>query len=363
MRGHRGRRRAQPRRADASGSRCASRRTSRVFAAGPQPRAARRAAVRRRRGRRARRSCEALRRGRSYVGLDALAPARRRSRSWPRRDGQPLDDGRHGRARGRACALARGRPHARRRTRVDPAARRRRRSRKARASPRRSTAPAPGVYRVEVRRARLGRALGAHEPDRRLRRRRRAARARRRARPGRRSRRRPRPSRRSTPSRAGPRSRPASTPSSSQNGRDRPDGRDRRRRRRAPRVRAGRARPRRIPTSSARSSTARPRDLTGRAGLVFSIRGDGAYRIWVQVRDANPASADEGTEWWFASRARPRPSGGAWPSRSRACARSTRRRTAGSTSTRCARWCFVLDKGSVKPGTAGTIWIDDLGIY
>ena len=44
-----------------------------------------------------------------------------------------------------------------------------------------------------------------------------------------------------------------------------------------------------------------PRDLAGAQGLVFWIRGDRAYRVWVQVRDANPASADDGTEWWFAS--------------------------------------------------------------
>ena len=41
------------------------------------------------------------------------------------------------------------------------------------------------------------------------------------------------------------------------------------------------------------------RDLSGARGLVFSIRGDRRYRVWVQVRDANPASADDGTEWWF----------------------------------------------------------------
>ena len=44
-----------------------------------------------------------------------------------------------------------------------------------------------------------------------------------------------------------------------------------------------------------------PRDLSGRQGLTLAIRGDGVYRIWVQVRDANPASRDGGTEWWFAS--------------------------------------------------------------
>jgi hypothetical protein len=43
------------------------------------------------------------------------------------------------------------------------------------------------------------------------------------------------------------------------------------------------------------------RDLTGRTGLVFAIKGDGVYRIWVQVRDDNPVSADDGMEFWFAS--------------------------------------------------------------
>src|SRR5258707_442847 len=43
------------------------------------------------------------------------------------------------------------------------------------------------------------------------------------------------------------------------------------------------------------------RDLSGRTGLVLRIKGDGAYRAWVQVRDQNPASADGGLEWWTAS--------------------------------------------------------------
>ena len=42
------------------------------------------------------------------------------------------------------------------------------------------------------------------------------------------------------------------------------------------------------------------RDLRGRSGLVFSVRADGVYRMWVQVRDENNA-AEDGTEWWFQS--------------------------------------------------------------
>ncbi len=105
-----------------------------------------------------------------------------------------------------------------------------------------------------------------------------------------------------------------------------------------------------------------PRDLTGRRGLVFSIRADGVYRIWVQVRDENPASADEGTEWWFAS-VRTAP---AWKRVAVPFARlrSINPRTDGRLDLDKVRaLVFVLDRGADKPGTQGTIWIDDLGVY
>jgi hypothetical protein len=104
------------------------------------------------------------------------------------------------------------------------------------------------------------------------------------------------------------------------------------------------------------------RDLSGRQGLAFRIRADGVYRTWVQVRDANPASTDEGTEWWFASVKTSRE----W----RAVAvpfeslRSINPHTDGRLDLDKVRAIvFVIDKGAMKPGSRGTIWLDDLGVY
>ena len=105
-----------------------------------------------------------------------------------------------------------------------------------------------------------------------------------------------------------------------------------------------------------------PRDLTGRTGLTFRVKGDGVYRLWVQVRDANPASADEGTEWWFASvRTSPEWKAVALPF---ARLRSINPKTDGHLDLdKVKALVFVLDKGADKPGTTGTIWLDDLATY
>jgi hypothetical protein len=104
------------------------------------------------------------------------------------------------------------------------------------------------------------------------------------------------------------------------------------------------------------------RDLSDGKGLVFSIRADGIYRVWVQVRDANAASADEGTEWWFASvKTSPR-----WR---RVAIPFSRFRTINPRSDgrldldKVRQLVFVLDEGAVKVGTHGTLWIDDLGLF
>jgi hypothetical protein len=104
------------------------------------------------------------------------------------------------------------------------------------------------------------------------------------------------------------------------------------------------------------------RDLGGHSGLVFSIRADGVYRIWVQVRDENPASADDGTEWWFASVR----TSTEWQ---RITLPFSRLRSINPKSDgrldldKVRALVFVLDRGAVKPGTRGTIWLDDLGVY
>jgi hypothetical protein len=104
------------------------------------------------------------------------------------------------------------------------------------------------------------------------------------------------------------------------------------------------------------------RDLSPWAGLRFRVRADGEYRIWVQVRDANPASVDEGLEWWLAS-AR---TSTEWREvllpfgRFRTINRNSDGRL-DLDKTRAL--VFVLDGASVKPGTQGTIFLADVGVY
>ncbi|HEX9190428.1 MAG TPA: carbohydrate binding domain-containing protein, partial [Vicinamibacteria bacterium] len=104
------------------------------------------------------------------------------------------------------------------------------------------------------------------------------------------------------------------------------------------------------------------RDLSAFAGLRFLVRADGEYRLWVQVRDVNPASADEGLEWWLAS-AR---TSAEWRevripfSRFRTINKKTDGRLDPS---QARAIVFVLDGASVKAGTQGTIWVAGVGMY
>jgi hypothetical protein len=104
------------------------------------------------------------------------------------------------------------------------------------------------------------------------------------------------------------------------------------------------------------------RDLSGRSGLTFGIRGDGVYRLWVQVWDENPASTEAGAEWWFASvRTSPTWRQVSVPFRRM---RSINPRSDGRLDLdKVTALVFNLDRGAVKPGTSGSIWIDDLGLY
>ncbi len=104
------------------------------------------------------------------------------------------------------------------------------------------------------------------------------------------------------------------------------------------------------------------RDLKQNRGVSFWLRADGEYRVWFQIRDLNPASADEGTEAWFAS-VRTSP---AWtlyniPFDS---LRSINKASDGSFDpSKIAHIVFVIDHGAMTFGSAGKIWIDDLMAY
>ena len=104
------------------------------------------------------------------------------------------------------------------------------------------------------------------------------------------------------------------------------------------------------------------RDLTGFAGLTLRLKADGEYRFWVQVRDRNPASTDGEQEWWFASLR----TSTEWES---VVLPFERLRSINPNSDgrldldQVVGLVFVLDTGAATPGTKGTIWIDDLGLY
>jgi len=104
------------------------------------------------------------------------------------------------------------------------------------------------------------------------------------------------------------------------------------------------------------------RDLSAWTGLRFRMRADGEYRLWVELRDPNPASADEGLEWWMAS-AR---SSTEWIEVQLPFGRfrTLNRRSDGRLDPdQIQAVVFMLDHASVKPGTRGTIFIADVGVF
>ena len=104
------------------------------------------------------------------------------------------------------------------------------------------------------------------------------------------------------------------------------------------------------------------RDLGGWSGLRFRMRADGEYRLWIQLRDPNPASADEGLEWWLAS-AR---TSTEWSEVQLPFARfrTLNPRSDGRLDLdKTQAVVFVLDHATVKPGTKGDIWVSDVGVY
>ena len=104
------------------------------------------------------------------------------------------------------------------------------------------------------------------------------------------------------------------------------------------------------------------RDLSANTGVSFWMRADGEYRVWFQIRDLNPASADEGTEAWFASVR----TSTAWTLYNIpfASLRSINRTSDGSFDPKqIAHIVFVIDHGAMTFGSQGKVWIDDLMGY
>jgi hypothetical protein len=104
-----------------------------------------------------------------------------------------------------------------------------------------------------------------------------------------------------------------------------------------------------------------PRDLSGRDGLVFSVRSDAAYRLWVQVRDRRPGALDD-VESWFASVKTTT----SWQTVTVPFSRlhSVNPQTDGTLDlAEVVALVFLVDIGAVPPGTDGVIWFDDLGVY
>ena len=104
------------------------------------------------------------------------------------------------------------------------------------------------------------------------------------------------------------------------------------------------------------------RDLSGWSGLRFRMRADGEYRLWIQLRDPNPASADDGLEWWMAS-AR---TSTEWSEVQLPFGRfrTLNPKSDGRLDKDATRAVvFMLDHASVKPGTQGRIWFADVGVY
>ena len=106
-----------------------------------------------------------------------------------------------------------------------------------------------------------------------------------------------------------------------------------------------------------------PRDLSDGAGLALSVKADGVYRLWLQVRDRNLASeVGEGTECWFTSIK----TSTAWRN---VVLPFSRFRTTDPASDgqldldEVEGLVLLVDTGTVPPGTSGMIWFDDLVLY
>jgi len=103
------------------------------------------------------------------------------------------------------------------------------------------------------------------------------------------------------------------------------------------------------------------RDLSAYEGIVVSVRSDATRRFWLQVRDENP-SAPDGMESWFASvKATPE-----WRTVTVPFDQlySVTQQSDGSLDpTQVQAIVFLVDTGAAPADAEGVIWIDELGVY
>jgi hypothetical protein len=108
--------------------------------------------------------------------------------------------------------------------------------------------------------------------------------------------------------------------------------------------------------------TRTPPDLSPFHGLSLWVRGDGEFRMWIQLRDHNAASADNGLEHWYASVRATRE----WRHVAVPFSRfhSFNPRTDGRLDPgRVKELAFIVDKGTMKTGASARTWIDDVAFY
>ena len=105
-----------------------------------------------------------------------------------------------------------------------------------------------------------------------------------------------------------------------------------------------------------------PGDLSAYEGLVLSLRADGVYRLALVLRDPNPR-APQDTEWWSAPLKTSAQWGQVAVPFSDLRTRHPRVSDGQLDLDDLEAVLLIIDTAAMPPGAAGTLWIDDVGLY
>ena len=105
-----------------------------------------------------------------------------------------------------------------------------------------------------------------------------------------------------------------------------------------------------------------PGDLAAYEGIVLSLRADGVYRLALVLRDPNPR-APQDTEWWSAPLKTAREWRQVAVPFSELRSRHPRVTDGQLDLDDLEAVLLIIDTASMPPGAAGTLWIDDVGLY